>query len=865
MQSAKTHHHSIAAAAVALVAACSMLLPAGVASAAQAPGLSVKQGAGYTATKISHPNAGLGENDGIVNVDANGTPTAADADADRGQNYSWASVGYGDWMYVGTCYSAMGSTLKLMASKMGTTYSKLKAALDVAFNGELFLDNGENRSLLLKINTATGEVKIVAMPVQKSLGDDVNVNGYRAAIEFHDKLYFSAAATGKPYLLEVDPATDATKIVYQSSPLSPAAQKKGYSVGIRGLAVLGNQLVASMIGDDGAYIVASSDPSQGKDSFKVIATQKDLLDYPACSYADNIFGGAIWDMTVFNGKLYISVVTGRAGTKQSFALFRGEQTNDGSWKYTPLVGSPKDGARYDYGFGATRSGAANLVVYKNHLYIGGYNDPMVALPDALNGKFENLYNDMANSVNLWRMDADENFELVAGEDNNKYFGNPIGTIDGESMRAGLAPESDTSRHLNQYVWRMQSYDGKMYAGTFDISDLSYPVTQFANGDILHRTPEQWKKQIEYIKKFLEEIKGDGSSSANASADAKAGIATQSAESDASNGEIAKLERMESLMGSMQEDLNAKQTDANADGIATLSADSYTLEDRIRFQTMLEELLKIYESIKPMLPDSVTSELDKWLNQENVDNFGYFVNVCKYLHSATSDKRGCDLVVTADGVNFQTITRNGFGDNNNHGLRVFAVTNSGLSVGTANPYHGTQIWNLNDGTTVTSATLSAGNAFTYDKYDAAAKRQNSAGLNVGINFNGNTVSDVQYDYASLTAGKDYVVNADGSGISLTSTFLNAQKTGSTGSVTVFFNRGARVKFTVTITDGTPSTPQPSPSPASPSKPAADKAGKTSAGQTDGTTANTGSAVFGVAFAAAVLVLAAGVMLKLRRRD
>lgn len=125
--------------------------------------------------------------------------------------------------------------------------------------------------------------------------------------------------------------------------------------------------------------------------------------------------------------------------------------------------------------------------------------------------------------------------------------------------------------------------------------------------------------------------------------------------------------------------------------------------------------------------------------------------------------------------------------------------------------------------------------------------------------------MQYDYASLTAGKDYVVNADGSGISLTSTFLNAQKTGSTGSVTVFFNRGARVKFTVTITDGTPSTPQPSPSPAAPSKPAADKAGKTSAGKTDGTTANTGSAVFGVAFAAAVLVLAAGVMLKLRRRD
>ena len=98
----------------------------------------------------------------------------------------------------------------------------------MAFNGELFLDNGENRSLLLKINTATGEVKIVAMPVQKSLRRRRQCERVSSAIEFHDKLYFSAAATGKPYLLEVDPATDATKIVYQSSPLSPAAQKKGY-------------------------------------------------------------------------------------------------------------------------------------------------------------------------------------------------------------------------------------------------------------------------------------------------------------------------------------------------------------------------------------------------------------------------------------------------------------------------------------------------------------------------------------------------------------------------------------------------------------------------------------------------------------
>lgn len=198
-----------------------MLLPISVASA-DAPGVSVKQGAGYTATKISHPSNGLGQDDGIVNVDKNGDSTVADGNADRGQSYAWSSLGYGDWMYVGTCYSAMGSTLKHIAHNLGTSYAKLKAGIDVLFNGELYLDNGENHSLLLKINTKTGETKIVVPPIQIATGGKMNVNGYRAAVEFHDKLYFAAAAQGTPYLLEVDPKDDSSKIVYQSGGVARA-------------------------------------------------------------------------------------------------------------------------------------------------------------------------------------------------------------------------------------------------------------------------------------------------------------------------------------------------------------------------------------------------------------------------------------------------------------------------------------------------------------------------------------------------------------------------------------------------------------------------------------------------------------------
>lgn len=210
------NYHKVINAAIATLATCAMLLPvAGSANADESSNTAVL-GAGYTATKISHPKAGLGEDDGIVNVlNGESIDDLTQGLPERGQNYSWASAGYGDWMYVGTCYSAMGSTLKYMANTMGAKYASIKAALDVAFNGELFLDNGENHSLLLKINVKTGEVKIIV----NAIGGEHAVNGYRAAVEFHDKLYFAAAAKGQPYLLEVDPNSgDATEIVYRPLP-----------------------------------------------------------------------------------------------------------------------------------------------------------------------------------------------------------------------------------------------------------------------------------------------------------------------------------------------------------------------------------------------------------------------------------------------------------------------------------------------------------------------------------------------------------------------------------------------------------------------------------------------------------------------
>lgn len=559
-------------------------------------------------------------------------------------------------------------------------------------------------------------------------------------------------------------------------------------------------------------------------------------------------------MVGFKGNLYVTMVTGTAkNNKQSFALVRGTQDKEtGKWTFKPLVGDPTD------------------------------------------MDFSDLYKDLESPVNLWRMDVDEdgneNFEMLAGEANNKYFGDSKGTIDGNTMLSGLGDSDEQSRHLNQYVWRMQSYNGKLYVGTFDISDLAYPATQFANGDILKRTPEEWRKQIEYIKIFFDSLKKNDQNGTSNTTDTDSQEATKPSESESqeatkpsdddimplNEGEasesdqaaqaveeagktdevVADVATMQQLLEDMGADLNSKQTDVvSPDGVAPQAAETYTLDDRYQFLASLQRLLDLYNKNKQYLPEFITNELDKWLTEENLENFTDFVGVLSYLHYSNDETRGFDLIVSSDGTNFQTISRNGFGDNNNHGLRVFAVTDSGLAIGTANPYHGTQVWLLNDGE-IKNAELTNGDAFDYDKYDSDKKTANANGLTVAINPNGNTVEDVQYDYQSLTAGTDYTVADDGS-IVLSSAFLNGRETGSTGSVVVFYNQGARVRFTVAIKDSTPNAPKKDDNKQN-TKPATHKKANTA------DVANTGSNVIGVVVVVAVLVVAAGALFVFKRK-
>ena len=679
----------------------------------------------YTFEKISHPTKGTMSADGIVDyigdgaVDVITDPSDPNYNAgDRGQNYSWSAVAYGDWMYVGTCYSAMGNTLTLMQNILGDKFDKdvMEAGLKAMFNGTFYYgheDGADSGGILVKVNTKTGEIKLL---MSNSL------NGYaplfRNAIVYNGKLYFCGSVhvngkSGLPSVYEIDPKDDSYKAVYvglSSIQDYGAAYKKGISTGIRGMCVYNGKLVISNVfadattGKSGATILASSNPSEG---FTVIASQGDLFDYPAYTYRDSIYGGSVWDMVEYNGHLYVSICTGTEenapddNTMQSFAIVRGDEKADGTFTWTPLIGDQeKDGARYTFGIDPerTRSGAANLIVYKDHLYIGEYNDEQIAMERILFNKtgegsdgslggvdcsFVNA--NLEQSVNLYRMDKDENIELLVGDATTMF---PNGGISGIGSGFG--------HNENQYIWRMEVYDGKLYIGTFDTSSLLEPIGQFSNGDIIGMTPEQWATQLQYIKELLELLYEKNGTNPVATCEMQATPETATPET-AMYMDDMEVE-VEDPFASEAADLTdmmeiAPDVLGNDTEVAVLSSED-SVEDRITslqdFSDYYETMLDQYEQLAAEydLGDDLKDAFEKLLNQETWDKIKSVLVCLNYMRTAS---RGFDMYVTSDGVNFETLTTSGFGDPYNHGLRVFAVTNQGLCMGTANPFYGTQLW------------------------------------------------------------------------------------------------------------------------------------------------------------------------------
>ena len=872
---------------------------------------------GMTFEKVSHADQGLSQADGVVDYTGDGTIAPYTAglsttgNGDRGQSYSYAAASSGDWVYIGTMYGGLGvqAILNRDMTSLGLTSKQANALIQTMYAGNMYLGEPDGKSaggMLFKFNVKTGKTKIL---MSKSTGIDGGkgvIPTFRSAFKMNGKLYFEgmvmdtnnkdltqqeiqtamAYQNGFPCIYEVDPANnDKLTKVYDSVDVDGfrSLVKGNVFTSTRAIGSFGNTLIAGDLkptadGKGKALLVASKTPSD-PNSYKVIADMASFDNLPAIHRQDVNGGGGIYQVQEFNGKLYVVVCTGdtstlneETGTMRSFAIYvgenKGDSTNKADWTWRPLVGDTAKGAKYYYGLDKSRvsAGACTLQVYGDHLYIGDYNDVSSALQGFVTkSNFVTQATNLEQSVNLYRMDKNENVEMLVGDKNDTF---PKGGS------TGLGSGYDN--HMNQYTWQTTVHEGKMYLSTMNTTTLLEPIAQFTNGDILNMNEKDWNNTVHYLRVFLRLLWGMGptdpaSAIATQSNDQNAKVTTQTMPSTDNPEALVDWARIQagkdasaaqpqttdakSVSSAKPISLTAAQTKELVDGIkdgsivpgslaASGSSDEASqlfdinneldnlgsqLSDKgsADFANNYGEVTDAFFSIADIIPDKFKGLYEMLVKLTSKANLKAYAKSLPYL---AKSKRGFNLFEITDrsaaneGVTVGTVTDNGFGDPFNHGLRIFCDTDDYMVVGTANPFYGTQLWRVRNTQYAVNVSATEGGSASADVERAAkgSKVTLTATANKGYHFK---------EWNVLKGNVSIENNAfempDGS-----------------VSIQAVFEKDA-------VEPTTPTTPA---KPATDTKPSTTPTGVTS-------TPSTGSSVLGMAVAAAVALIAgAAILLK-----
>jgi hypothetical protein len=872
---------------------------------------------GMTFEKVSHADQGLSQADGVVDYTGDGTIAPYTAglsttgNGDRGQSYSYAAASSGDWVYIGTMYGGLGvqAILNRDMTSLGLTSKQATALIQTMYAGNMYLGEPDGKSaggMLFKFNVKTGKTKIL---MSKSTGIDGGkgvIPTFRSAFKMNGKLYFEgmvmdtnnkdltqqeiqtamAYQNGFPCIYEVDPANnDKLTKVYDSVDVDGfrSLVKGNVFTSTRAIGSFGNTLIAGDLkptadGKGKALLVASKTPSD-PNSYKVIADMASFDNLPAIHRQDVNGGGGIYQVQEFNGKLYVVVCTGdtstlneETGTMRSFAIYvgenKGDSTNKADWTWRPLVGDTAKGAKYYYGLDKSRvsAGACTLQVYGDHLYIGDYNDVSSALQGFVTkSNFVTQATNLEQSVNLYRMDKNENVEMLVGDKNDTF---PKGGS------TGLGSGYDN--HMNQYTWQTTVHEGKMYLSTMNTTTLLEPIAQFTNGDILNMNEKDWNNTVHYLRVFLRLLWGMGPTDpasviATQSNDQNAKVTTQTMPSTDNPKALVDWARIQagkdasaaqpqttdakSVSSAKPISLTAAQTKELVDGIkdgsivpgslaASGSSDEASqlfdinneldnlgsqLSDKgsADFANNYGEVTDAFFSIADIIPDKFKGLYEMLVKLTSKANLKAYAKSLPYL---AKSKRGFNLFEITDrsaaneGVTVGTVTDNGFGDPFNHGLRIFCDTDDYMVVGTANPFYGTQLWRVRNTQYAVNVSATEGGSASADVERAAkgSKVTLTATANKGYHFKEWNVLK-----GNVSIENNVFEMPDGS-----------------VSIQAVFEKDA-------VEPTTPTTPA---KPAADTKPSTTPTGVTS-------TPSTGSSVLGMAVAAAVALIAgAAILLK-----
>ena len=212
----------------------------------------------------------------------------------------------------------------------------------------------------------------------------------------------------------------------------------------------------------------------------------------------------------------------------------------------------------------------------------------------------------------------------------------------------------------EYVWRAETYHDELYITTMDSAVLYNYITNL---------------KAAYFSDLIEE------------------------DIDNLIGKIDDLLPMlDNFSGMIQNSEEIKEMLVNLQGMLeeykTVGDDSKAFyEFVIKYEDVINQMATLGTENSSLL-EMAGAEFQELYNKVDWEGLKMYSYIAKTIDN---DTWGFDLLKTADGENFELVTDSGFNDKYNYGGRSILATDYGLFVGTANPFYGTQLWKITDGT------------------------------------------------------------------------------------------------------------------------------------------------------------------------
>lgn len=685
--------------------------------------------------KISNPNNCKNRVDGLI------------PGGDRSNSYVWAMAETKKYIYIGSNRNLLLNSINLFI----TNDTLANVITKLVFRGDVPTDVDDNAARIFRYNKSTKQIELVYKSETDSDGI-VYETGYRSAITFKasnedsESVYMGGFGPKYARILKFKD----NFVIGIDNPEVVFFDESGFA-SIRSIEIYNNKLYfGMMIIDSDLVIMESENPS--KDNWNVVANLNSFQNIPNVDQLSTGYGG-IFDLIDYNGYLYAIIGSGSKPLEESgFLVFKGkpietidEYDSNFDWNWQMIVGP---GAKYEAGLGIPYHAVATPFKYtacdgNEYVYVGTFSNIIYAIQRMTQFDFSYLYESFKTPTTLYRFDENDNWDLVIGTPNDSQ---PFETALGNYKAGFVSKCSNIDYSSNQYIWRMSNYNDKLFLGTFDSATLyDYLIPKNIPYSL-----NNFKEILKFLLNYLIQLKIINSSKAYNIIDLFKNYTNLSNTPDkislvyacSHSNEMKPSEYLEEHINNLNinvdlnllsyfnpflpNDLSTEITGLISD-INFVNCGNYlnknvlsaldTISKKFPYDTINDDekyLGLIYENLSYYFGDGTVdairnaidkcnnnkenlilliSKIKNYLNSDEIARQIYYIKeIRKMLDNSLP---GFDFFVSNDGLNFSRITRNGFNDKFNYGLRTFISSNDCLYIGTANPFYGGQLWKLTE--------------------------------------------------------------------------------------------------------------------------------------------------------------------------